>query len=332
MKYHIYALGNALVDLEFEVTETELETLNVSKGVMTLIDEHRHNQLIDDLNGFKHSKASGGSAANSVIAAQVLGAKTFFSCRVANDENGEFYYQDLYQRGTVTNLDQNNSQEGITGKCIVMVTPDAERSMSTFLGITTTLSTQDLNEEAIRQSHFLYTEGYLVTDASPFATALRAHELAKAYHIKRVTTLSDPNIVLYFKENIKTVLQDPVDLLFCNEQEALLFCETDSIEIAKECLQQYAKTFAITLGGKGSLTFDGKQFHHSACAAVKVVDTLGAGDTFAGAFMYALAHHFSYAEANRLANIAAGKLVSKYGPRIDTQDAAFILNQFSINL
>src|SRR3990172_5671368 len=161
MSYDIYGVGNALVDLEFEVSDAQLRSLNIDKGVMTLIDQDRYEQLIDDLQGLKHAKASGGSGANSIITAQLLGAKTFYSCRVANDELGEFYYRDLHNKGVTTNLDENNRAAGITGKCLVMLTPDAERSMSTYLGISADLSAKELREQAISTSKFIYSEGYL---------------------------------------------------------------------------------------------------------------------------------------------------------------------------
>lgn len=329
MKYDIYAIGNALVDMEFEINDKELRRLNVEKGVMILIDEKRHHYLINNLEGIKHVKASGGSAANSIITAQLLGAKTFYCSRIADDEYGNFFYHDLQTKGVTSNLNDNH-KSGVTGKCIVMLTPDAERSMNTYLGIAEELSVDDLDEGEIAKSFFLYTEGYLVSNESTFNTALKAHQLAKKSKIKRATTLSDPNIVKYYKKNLKSILSDPVDLLFCNEKEAFLFCECQDITRVKEELQIYAKSFVITLGSRGSLAFDGHNWYVCEAMANQVIDTLGAGDTFAGAFMLAISRGFSYDKANRFANLAAGRIVSKFGPRINLNDAKFILSQMLI--
>jgi sugar/nucleoside kinase (ribokinase family) len=120
---------------------------------------------------------------------------------------------------------------------------------------------------------------------------------------------------------------EKIDLLFCNQQEALSMCGTQDIESTKQCLQQYAKTFVITLGKKGSIAFDGKEYFHAHSVVETAIDSLGAGDNFAGGFLYALARGYNYESANKLANIVAGRVVSKFGPRIDETDAKFILNE-----
>ena len=134
--YHVYGLGNALVDFEFEVSDDMLANLGVEKSVMTLIDESQQVDLMGKLSSLSHKKASGGSAANTIIAASQFGGKTYYSCKVANDETGDFYMHDLQACGVDTNLSENAREAGHTGKCVVMVTPDADRTMNTFLGIT----------------------------------------------------------------------------------------------------------------------------------------------------------------------------------------------------
>ncbi len=140
-QFHVYGVGNALVDLEYEISEDLLEQLNVDKGLMTLIEEDRHHELLDSLFHIESRPCGGGSAANTITALVQLGSSAFYSCKVANDKTGEFFLEDLSASGVKTNLSPDNLDEGHTGKCIVLITPDAERSMNTFLGITQKIST-----------------------------------------------------------------------------------------------------------------------------------------------------------------------------------------------
>jgi sugar/nucleoside kinase (ribokinase family) len=293
---------------------------------MTLIDKREHRQLLDSLDGFKHAKACGGSAANSIAAAQLLGARTFYSCRVAKDDIGQFFHDGFTSRGVKTNLDHNgHCDEGITGKCIVLLTPDAERTMCTFLGVADTYTENDIDEEALKNSKYLYAEGYSVTSEPSTKSVKHAFKIARENGVKTSIALSDPNIAMHFRDGLKDMMSEPVDILFSNQEEALIFADTRDLDEAVETLKRYAKTFAITLGSKGSMIFDGKDTHHCPRHPITVVDTLGAGDTFAGTFLYALSQDYSYHQAGKLANIAAGTLVSKFGPRIDAEDAKKIL-------
>ena len=183
MKYHVFGIGNALVDKEFEVTEDFLAANGIQKGMMTLIDANQQQQLMAGLVetfGLK-KRASGGSAANSIVAVSQFGGKAFYACKVANDETGEFYMHDLHAAGVSSKLDQVRcASEGVTGKCLVMVTPDAERTMNTFLGITADFSEAELHLDELVQAQYLYIEGYLVTSDVSRAAVLKAREVAKA--------------------------------------------------------------------------------------------------------------------------------------------------------
>ncbi len=315
--YDIYGIGAALVDTEIEVSDSDLKSFNVDKGVMTLVDQARQNELLDLLSEHltASKRASGGSAANSIIAASYFGAKTFYSCRVANDDNGAFYLADLTEAGVEYHND-NGSATGITGKCLVMITPDAERTMNTFLGVSETLSEDEIDLEALKSSRYAYLEGYLVTSATGKPAAMKLHDLAKEYGVKTALSLSDPAIVEYFHEGLSEMIGDGVDILFCNEAEAMAFTKTSSLEEAFEALKAHAKSFAITLGAQGARLFDGKQSIQIAPHPVKAVDSNGAGDMFAGAFLYALSQGQDYLEAGNLASKAASVVVSQFGPRL----------------
>lgn len=315
--YDIYGIGAALVDTEIEVTDQDLENFGIEKGIMTLVDENRQAELVGLLEGHlvASRRASGGSAANSIIAASYFGAKTFYSCKVANDDNGSFYLGDLESAGVDYHA-ESGSNSGITGKCLVMITPDAERTMNTFLGISETLSTAEIDEEALQVSNYAYIEGYLVTSQTGRAAAIELRRLAEKYQVKTALSLSDPAIVEYFHSGLEEIIDGGVDILFCNEAEAMKFTRCDSLEHAMEGLKRYAKTFAVTRGARGALVFDGSATFEIAAHPVKAVDTNGAGDMFAGAFLYAISQGKSYLEAGNLASRASSVVVSQYGPRL----------------
>jgi sugar/nucleoside kinase (ribokinase family) len=319
-KYHVYGIGNALVDQEFEVTDAFFNTSNIEKGLMTLIDEDQQHALLNALTdkfGVK-KRAGGGSAANTIFAAQYLGANTFYSCNVANDESGDFYVKDLTAAGIDTNLG-NNRANGVTGKCMVMITPDAERTMNTFLGITENLGQEHINTDALKDSEYVYIEGYLVTSDTARSAAIACKKLAEAHHVKTAMTFSDPAMVQFFKDGILEMLGTGVDLLFCNEEEALNVAGTEDFDTAKAYLKTVAKTFAVTLGNKGALVFDGNNEIKIAPHAVKAVDSNGAGDNFAGAFMYGITSGLSFEDAGKLASKISAEVVSVFGPRLEAQ-------------
>lgn len=318
-QFQVYGIGNALLDIDFEVSEHTLERLNIAKGVMTLIDENTHHRLLTELDGVKHLKACGGSAANTLFTMQQLGAKTFYSCKIGNDEAGDFFYRDLIFHGIHTNLHEC-VREGVTGKCIVLVTPDADRTMNTFLGATSEFSKKQLSEPALKNSEYLYIEGYLVASPLGCEAAIIAREMADTHQVKTAISLSDPNMVTYFREGLLAIIGKQVDILFCNESEALLFTNAENLSEAKELLKQYAKTYIITMGDAGALIYNGQEFLHVPAYRVSVVDTVGAGDVFAGTFLYGITHGFSYFHAADLANYAASKVVTKFGPRLDQQE------------
>jgi sugar/nucleoside kinase (ribokinase family) len=319
-KYHVYGIGNALVDMELEVTPAFLQQLKIDKGVMTLVDEVRQTEILAQVNGLACKKSGGGSAANTMVAIAQLGAKGFYSCKVANDETGSFYLEDLRRCGLDVNLHNGDREAGITGKCLVMVTPDADRTMNTFLGITANLSTTEIVPEALTDSEYLYIEGYLVSSPSAIAAAIEAREIAQKAGVKTVLSLSDPNMVEFFKEGLLKVIGSGLDFIFANEAEALKMAHTDDFSTAIAHFKTLTKGFAITRGAKGSLIYDGQNLIEIDVFPVKAIDTVGAGDMYAGAFLYGITHGMSYAEAGKLASIAASRIVSRFGPRLETEE------------
>ncbi len=325
-QYDLYGIGNALVDLEYRISDEKLADLGVDKGLMTLIEEDKHHELVARLGDIDHKKASGGSAANTVIALAQLGGAGFYSCKVANDSFGDFYLQDMAACKVDTNLDGVTRVDGHTGKCIVMVTPDADRSMNTYLGVTVNLAEDAVDEQAISNAKFVYMEGYLVTSDTGRAAAIKAAKIARQAGVPTVLTLSDPNMVNFFRDGLLEMAGDNLDLLFCNEAEATLMTGTDNVEAAAAELKKLAKRFAITVGAKGSLAFDGEQMHEISAEKVDVIDTNGAGDMYAGAFLYGLTHDMDFATSARLASKAASAIVTHFGPRLPAAQTRALLN------
>ncbi|GAB1258821.1 adenosine kinase [Aurantivibrio plasticivorans] len=318
--YHIYGMGAALVDTEIEVSDADLAALSIDKGVMTLVDEARQQALIEHFSDHlvASKRASGGSACNSIIAASYFGAKNFYSCKVADDENGQFYIDDLRDAG-VDYHHTGNLEAGTTGKCLVMITDDAERTMNTFLGISEQLSDIEIHADAVAKSQYVYIEGYQVSSESGKSAAIKLRELAESHGVKTSLSLSDPAMVQFFGDGLKEMIGGGVDLLFCNADEAKAFTQTESIEAAAEAIKQYTKTFAITLGAEGALVFDGENTIKIDSHPVKAIDTNGAGDMFAGAFLYAITHGHDFTTAGNLASLASAKLVTQFGPRLPAE-------------
>lgn len=318
-KYNVYAIGNALVDYEIEVDDAFLSAHNVEKSVMTLVDADRQKELIEAVKGKIKEKQGGGSAANTIVALSTLGGKGFYSCKVANDDDGHVFLRDITSQGVSTNLSPDTLADGITGKCLVMVSPDAERTMNTFLGITSDFSVNELKKEELAQSECLFIEGYLVTSPTGLEAIKEAKAVARENSVKVSLTFSDPSMVKYFKDQMKDVVGDGVDLLFCNEEEAMLFTDTSSVEEAREALKKSAKRFVITQGKNGAIIFDGETFIDIEPYPVTAIDSNGAGDMFSGAFLYGITNGHNYASSGKLASKAGSAVVAKYGPRLSSE-------------
>jgi len=318
MKYHVYGIGNALVDKEFEVTDQFLADNGIEKGLMTLIEQDQQVTLLANLKekfGLK-KRAGGGSAANTIVAISQFGGKTFYACKVADDETGDFYMKDLAIAGVETKLDQVKG-DGVTGKCIVMVTDDAERTMNTYLGITSDFSEQDLHLDELKDSEYLYIEGYLVTSDVSRNAAIKARQVAKENGVKTAFTFSDPAMVTYFKDGVSEIIGDGVDVLFCNEEEAQTYTGTNNLDDAIASLANIADKIIVTLGDKGAKVITGDKHVDIEVSAVKAIDTNGAGDMFAGAFMYGLTQGMSDRDAGMLASESAARIVATFGARLE---------------
>ncbi len=317
-QYDVYGIGNALVDIEYQVSAERLAELGIDKGLMTLVEAERQAAVIEALGGLHRRRICGGSAANSMIAVNQLGGRAFYSCKVADDEVGEFYLHDLAGHGVDTNVREDNREPGATGTCLVFVTPDADRTMNTHLGITASLSEREVVPEAIPLSRYLYIEGYLAASESARGAVARARAAARETGVAVAITLSDLNMVVHCREGLTEMIAEGVDLLFCNESEARGLAGCEDLDEALGHLRGLTRRFVVTLGPQGALAFDGRDVIEIAGVAVRAVDTVGAGDMFAGTFLYGVCRGMDYARAGALASAASAALVTEFGPRLPT--------------
>ena len=326
--YDLYAIGNALVDSEYEVSDAQLQAMGVDKRHMTLIDAARRAELQGHLQGTTPRRTGGGSAGNTVVALSQLGGKAFYSCRVADDELGAFYTQDLIANGVSTNLATTQAPAGQTGSCMVMVTPDAERSMSTFLGATAELDHTALQPDAIASARIYYMEGYLAASPTGLAAALQGRQIAQDAGVALATTLSDVSMIKFCKPGLDAIVGQGLDYLFCNEEEAQVWCASQDLQTICKQLSQLARVVCLTRGPQGCMVLEGAQQTAVPAASVKALDTNGAGDMFAGSFLYAVTHGHSHAQAAWLANQTAARVVSQYGNRLTPEVMAGIKARF----
>ncbi len=334
MELDISSIGNAIVDVQFSVKErlkVYLQERSIPFGTMMLIEETEQNSLINYLK-LEYGEpvlACGGSATNSVYAASSFGSKCHFTCKVKDDDLGNYYLNNLGSNSILFNnraLDKSSKLS--TGKSVIMVTPDAERTMCTCLGISNTLNISDLDEEAIRSSKYIFIEGYLVTSPSALETCKRAIEIASSSETRVAISLSDPNIADIFRKEIMDLIKIKCDLLFCNESEALSFSETKRLNAAEDYLETLVPSTLITLHEKGCMVLQGGNSEMIQGYKAKAIDTNGAGDMFAGAVLNSLIEGTDLASSARFGCYAASKKVENFGPRLPKENYKQIKKNF----
>ncbi|MFP4369016.1 MAG: adenosine kinase [Candidatus Kapaibacterium sp.] len=306
-------LGNGLVDIQYEVSDDELKNLKLKKGEMRLVENDEQRKLIDKFAHRKHHKSSGGSAANTVIAFSLLGGKAAYKTTLGNDKFGLFYAKEFTDLGIVLKARLIDTHP--TGTCFVFVTPDSERTMNTSLGASAEFGEAEIDEEIIARSEWLYIEGYKFTQENSTLAVYKAVDLAKKQGTKIAVTFSDSFITEIFKDNLKKTAE-MADLIFCNENEAQSYTgKKDTAEAYKE-LKRIAPNVIVTKSEAGSLIhWNGGDVEVPAYKTIPV-DSTGAGDMYAGAFLYGIINTGSPAKAGHLASYAASRIVSQFGARL----------------
>ena len=313
-KYDVFGVGNALVDIIVLLDDTFLKDNKLQKGVMTLIDETSQGSLLSSLHDYKKNLRSGGSAANTMIALSNSGGTGCYTGKVSHDTYGEFYKKDIEEAGIV--FETKPDAEGHTGTCLILTTPDAERTMLTSLGISTTLKPSDIDVERLKVSKYSYIEGYLWDGDSTKKASELTMKLSKENGVKVAFTYSDPFCVNRTKDEFIQLTKDYVDVVFCNLEEAYALTGKDSPDSALQELAKLSSMCFMTAGKEGAYVLQNGKSILVPGFPVKPIDTTGAGDSFAAGVLYGLTHGYSPEKAARWGNYVASRVVQEIGPRL----------------
>jgi sugar/nucleoside kinase (ribokinase family) len=306
-------MGNALVDVIAPAGEDFLDAYQLVKGSMTLIETDRAVELYAALD--RAVEMSGGSAANTVCGIASFGGRAAYIGKVNGDDLGDVFGHDMRAVG-VTFRRPPGDHGTPTGRCVIVVTPDAERTMNTYLGVSSLLCVEDLDEEAIADSSVLYMEGYLFDRDDAKAAFRHAAEVAHANDRMVSLTLSDSFCVDRHRDDFRALVQDRVDLLFGNHDELLSLYQLDSFDAAVDALRDECELAAITVGADGCVIVTPDELIRVPAVAVDtVIDTTGAGDLFAAGFLHGLTTGRDLRTSGRFGSIAAAEVISHVGPR-----------------
>ncbi|MFN3827957.1 MAG: adenosine kinase [Micavibrio sp.] len=322
----LLAIGNAIVDVLAQTDEAFVEhqgkVAGMAKGAMTLIDENRAVELYGQMPA--GIECSGGSAGNTIAGFASFGGKAAYIGKVAADQLGEVFRHDMKAQGVLFTT-QPLALGAPTARCLILVTPDGQRTMNTYLGAAVELSPIDIDEDIVTGSKIVYLEGYLFDPPHAKEAFRVASELAHKAGRKVALSLSDPFCVNRHREDFQKFIEGHVDILFANEQEAMALYETTTFEDAVDSLRGSCEIIVITRGEKGSVIIAGEKTVEIAAEPVeKVIDTTGAGDQYAAGFLYGYTKGMPLDVCGRLASMAAAEVISHMGPRPAMQYAEFL--------
>ena len=317
----VFGLGNALVDILALVDDDFVAKQELAKGSMTLVDADRQGALLSDLEGQNLKLRSGGSAANSMIAIAQSGGTAFYTGKIADDSHGSFYRQDLMEAGVQFDVNPS-SDDGPTGTSLILTTPDAERTMCTNLGASIGLTKDDVEVDQIAKSKFVYIEGYLWSGDQTREACVHVMEAAKSKGIPVAFTYSDMFLVELFGDDFRRITKELCDVVFCNADEIRNFLGKESVEEWSEELGQMIETAFVTDGPNGCYVIRKGEATLVPGFEAKAVDTVGAGDAFAGGVLYGLTNGLDYSESARWGNYVASRVVQVYGARLDEDGLA----------
>ena len=310
----VYGICNPLIDLLSHVPEPFLGERGLEKDRMYLVELEQQQSILIALaaQNLPIESAPGGSGANTMIGIAQLGGQTAFTGKVGQDEHGDSYRDGLEAQGVKSCL---GTGLGTTGSSLILVAPDAARTMNTHLGMCQQLEAADIDLETLRSAHYLYVTGYL-WDTDTQKEAVR-HALAKAqeFGVRVSLSLSDPFCVNRHRADFIELLRESVDLVFCNQEEAFLLLDTEVSQHAVKQLGEWVETVVMTMGGRGALLWHQGETIYVDALSVSLKDTTGAGDAFAAGYLYGVTHDKTPLESGRIASALAGAVIAHTGPR-----------------
>ena len=322
----VLGIGNAMVDILMECTDEFLDQNSIKKGIMQLISLERASQLYDEI-GYKN-EISGGSGANTMVGLASLGATTSYIGKVKDDILGNKFRLDLINRGVnfKTKLAKKKNLAE-TGRCMVFVTPDGERSMNTYLGVTEHLGEGDIDTKIISQSEWIYLEGYRFDGLGSELAFAKAIKTAKSKFCKIALTLSDPFCVERNMPTFKKMVANDIDLLFCNEAELKLLYGTNDLNEAVRKGSKEVELLACTIAEKGVIISDRGNIFSVPAKQITVLDTTGAGDLFAAGFLYGLLAKKNIEVCGNMGNLAASEIIGHLGARPHSDLKSLFINK-----
>jgi len=314
-KYQLYGVGHAIMDIIAKISDQHLIELGLRKAGMTYVSEEMQEKIVSKLENQDKSLISGGSVANSVVSFQQLGGNAAFAGLLGDDEFGKAYLQQLQELGV--EMDVKIIPNRSTGSSIIVVTPDAERTMNTSLGISSEISASHLTKETVVESEWFYVEGYLLCNPSTgFTAANQGATYSKASGNKVALTFSDTFLVKDHRQRLDTII-DKSDLVFANIQEAQEYTGISDDRQVFNALKKRVKNVVMTRSEKSVfIHFEGKDLEIPAFSC-KPVDLTGAGDMFAGAFLYGITNGYSPEESGRAASYLSMKIITQVGARLN---------------
>jgi sugar/nucleoside kinase (ribokinase family) len=326
----VAAVGNAIVDVLSQTHDDFLREIGLTKGAMTLVGAPEAETLYAHVGAA--TECSGGSAANTVVGVALLGGRTGFIGKVRDDQLGEIFRHDIQAVGV--EFDTPAAASGpSTARCLVLVTPDAQRTMQTFLGAAAHLEPDDVDPEMIRRAGVTYLEGYLF-DPPPAKKAFeRAAALAHSAGKRVALTLSDPFCVDRHRDDFQKLIVDHIDILFANESEIKSLYKVDDFDAALQIVRDQCEIAVLTRSEKGAVVVAGDETHViDAEPVARVVDTTGAGDLFAAGFLFGFTHGLGLATAGRIGAICAAEIISHFGARPATSLADLVERKIGIKV
>ena len=312
--YDITAVGHAIVDVQAASDDAFLAAHDLHKGAMTLIDPYRATSLFEAMDDTE--QASGGSAGNTIAGAASFGAKCAYVGKVAHDALGDVFSRDMKAMGVHFTTPYLTNDPAHTGRCLINVTPDGQRTMATYLGAAALISPDDLDAAILRDSQIVYLEGYLFDTPSGRETFAKASQIARAAHRKVAITLSDTFVVDRWRNDLLAFIDRHIDIVFANEGELLSLFQTDDFLHAVGYIRGRVPMSFVTRGAQGSLVITPEDTVMAKAAPVDaVVDTTGAGDQYAAGAMYGLTHGLALKRCAELGSLAAAEVIGHFGPR-----------------
>lgn len=312
-KFDAVGIGNAIVDVIASADEAFIQKMGLIHGSMTLLNARDAERIYQAMGSAR--ECSGGSAANTIAGLAAMGGKAAFIGKVRNDQLGHVFAHDIRAAG-VHFATPATEMGPDTARCLVLVNPDAQRTMGTYLGASSGLTPADIDRDLLKQAEVVYLEGYLWDPPQAKEAFLLAMDMAHTFGGKVAFSLSDPFCVDRYRQDFRALAEKHIDILFANEEELKSLYEVKTFDEGLQAVRQYCEVAVLTRSAKGSVIVTSDEIHVIDAAPVaKVVDTTGAGDLYAAGFLYGYARNLPLALCGRLGAAAAAEIISHYGAR-----------------